>query len=212
MTSSTNLHVCLISSYFTHFNIKCYSSSTSLLSPCVLMKDHRDHRAAQYIPGDEYGYLLYAGCQVSSIWGRTKPHLRWWSYRKWCHVTGSHRTGSDVTEVCSAHARIFPALFSSYSRLVHNVVQVTWLPEVTPLGFPWVCACATGSCTISTLMGHFDGSDDMKRHLVVTKGHVAPSGELRACVIGSALGMFSMTPASIFFSPLSISAPFPPFY
>ena len=48
------------------------------------------------------------------------------------------------------------AFSSSYSRLVHIVVQVTWLPEVTPSGFHWVCACATGSCAISTLMGHFD--------------------------------------------------------
>ena len=35
-------------------------------------------------------------------------------------------TGSDVTEVCSAHARIF-----FLTIVVQNVVQVPWLPEVT---------------------------------------------------------------------------------
>ena len=58
---------------------------------------------------------------MSSIWGRTKPHL-------WGIITGSDVSGSDVsrmtgrgherkspepevTEVCSAHARPFPAFF-----------------------------------------------------------------------------------------------------
>jgi hypothetical protein len=150
MTSSTNLHVCLISSYFIHFNIKSYSSSTSLLSPCVLMKDHKDHRAAQYIPGDGYGYLLYGGCQVSSIWGRTKPHLRWWSYRKW-----RHRKWRHVSMFCACPD------FSPRFFLLTIVVQATWLPEVTkglvtPSGFPWVCACVTRSWATSALVGPFD--------------------------------------------------------
>ena len=62
-------------------------------------------------------------------------------------------------EVCSAHARIFPALFSYYSSSTkyNTVVQVPWLPEVTEGHVsPWVCTCATGSCTISALMGPFD--------------------------------------------------------
>ena len=181
MTSSTNLHVCLISSYFIHFNIKSYSSSTSLLSPCVSMKDHRDHRAAQYIPGDGYGYLLYGGCQVSSIWGRTKPHLRWWSYRKWRHRKWRH--GSMF---CACPD--FPALFSSYYSSTSNMAtgsdqrsrdpcgvplgvrmrnrklgnirpsgafwpEVT-LWNVTPSGFPWVrCAHAWSEVPLRCSLG-----------------------------------------------------------
>jgi hypothetical protein len=44
------------------------------------------------------------------------------------------------------------------------LVVVPWLPDVTeghliPSGFPWMCACATGSCATP----------------VVTEGHVTPS-------------------------------------
>jgi hypothetical protein len=54
-----------------------------------------------------------------------------------------------------------PALFTYYScstSTSSTVVQVLWLPEVTevhPKGFPWVRACATGSCAISALVGSF---------------------------------------------------------
>jgi hypothetical protein len=44
--------------------------------------------------------------------------------------------------------------------------------HLTPSGFPWVCACATGSCTTP----------------VVTEGHVIP--------FGSVLGVFSTTSVS----------------
>jgi hypothetical protein len=134
---------------------------------------------------------------VSSIWARTKSHLRWsdavqlsevtWPEVTWPEVmsvtwpevtpatylvlkhaqpevalyrhSGAFLTRSDVShvtgrgpvwkwpwpEVCSAHARFSPRFFLSSSTVV------TWLPGVTeghliPSVFPWVCACATGSC------------------------------------------------------------------
>ena len=53
----------------------------------------------------------------------------------------------------------FPALFTYYCCSTSStVVQVLWLPEVTqgnPKEFPWMCACATGSCAIFVLVGSF---------------------------------------------------------
>jgi hypothetical protein len=66
-------------------------------------------------------------------------------------------TGSHVTW------EVIPAFFSYYgsSTKCNTVVKVSWLPEVTeghvtPSGLPWVCACATGCCAISVLVGPFD--------------------------------------------------------
>ena len=47
----------------------------------------------------------------------------------------------------------FPRVFF-LTIVVQNVVQVPWLPDVTEghltlKGFPWVCACATGSWDVS---------------------------------------------------------------
>ena len=70
-----------------------------------------------------------------------------------CGATGSH----------VMHAQPFPAFFSYYSSSTKcsTVVQVPCLPEVTQghvnlSGFPWVCACTTGSCGISALVWPFD--------------------------------------------------------
>jgi hypothetical protein len=62
----------------------------------------------------------------------------------WPEVTKSRDRKWSWPEVCSAHARFSPRFFLSSSTVV------TWLPDVTghlnPSGFPWVCACAAGSC------------------------------------------------------------------
>jgi hypothetical protein len=67
-------------------------------------------------------------------------------------------------EGCFAHAQPVPALFSYYcsSTKCSKVVQVAWPPDVTEgrvtpkeESFREVCACATRSCTISALLGHF---------------------------------------------------------
>ena len=80
------------------------------------------------------------------------------------------------------------------------VVQVTSLPEVSkghvsPSGFPWVCTWASGSCEMSSLVGPFDRKWRYETSPVVTAGPVSPSGFpwVRACVIESALGVFSTT-------------------
>ena len=67
-------------------------------------------------------------------------------------VTRSH--GRDRVRMRN-HFRRF---FSYYSS--STVVHVTGLPEVTkchgtPSRFTWLCACATGSCAISALVGPF---------------------------------------------------------
>ena len=54
----------------------------------------------------------------------------------WPEVTKSRDRKRPCPEVCSSHARLFPAFFF--------LVVVTWLPDVTkghltPSGFPWVC-------------------------------------------------------------------------
>ena len=69
-----------------------------------------------------------------------------------------------LPEVCSVHARIFPAFFF-LTIVIQNVVP--WLPDVTEChvtlkGFPWVCACATGSWAISALVGPFDSRSDRR--------------------------------------------------
>ena len=55
--------------------------------------------------------------------------------------------------------------------VVQDVVQVPWLPEVTKCHVTTKgrYAHATGSCTISSLVGLFTGSDVIKRH-VTPKG------------------------------------------
>ena len=69
-------------------------------------------------------------------WGATGSHV---TGSDISHMTGSHQTWP---EVCSAHARLFPAFFSYYcSRKCNTVVQVPGLPEVTkghviPFGVP----------------------------------------------------------------------------
>ena len=57
----------------------------------------------------------------------------------------------------------FSTVFFYYSSSTkcNTVVQVPVLPEVneghvTHSGFPWVCACATGICAISAIVGPFD--------------------------------------------------------
>ena len=80
-------------------------------------------------------------------------------------------------EVCSAHVRIFPRVFF--------LVVVTWLPDVTqghltPLGLPWVCACATGSCTTP----------------VMTEGHVTPSEVSMGCSLRRPRPIILGNPAS----------------
>ena len=60
-------------------------------------------------------------------------------------ATGGHVTGSGPDR----------------NRKCNTVVQVPVLPEVneghvTHSGFPWVCACATGICAISAIVGPFD--------------------------------------------------------
>jgi hypothetical protein len=70
----------------------------------------------------------------------------------------------------------FPPRFFLSSSTV-----VTWLPHVTegyltPSRFPWVCACATGSCATP----------------VVTEGHVTPSEVSLGCSLRRPRPIFSM--------------------
>ena len=113
---------------------------------------------------------------LSSIWVQLEYHLRRY-YRKSrgqksCHRKSRDRkrswteeamTGSNVitgSMFCACPA--FPALFSYYSSSTKcsTVVQVPWLRDVTGhvthSWFPWVCAWATISCAITSLVGPFD--------------------------------------------------------
>ena len=83
--------------------------------------------------------------KVSSIWGRTKSYLR-----------GSNGVQPEVTQ---------PEV---------TWPEVTWLmslPEVTMSG-SILCACATGSCAISALVGPFDRK---------WQSHVTGRGLVRKC-------------------------------
>jgi hypothetical protein len=81
----------------------------------------------------------------------------------WGGATGSdvsHMTRSMFSARPDFSPYIFSALFFGFPRFLLTivVVQVLWLPEVTqgnPKEFPWMCACATGSCAISVLVGSF---------------------------------------------------------
>ena len=77
----------------------------------------------------------------------------------WGGATGSDVTGQIFPHTFFPRFFLIPALFTYYSCSTSSTVgQVLWLPEVTevhPKGFPWVRACATGSCAISALVGSF---------------------------------------------------------
>ena len=112
-----------------------------------------------------YGYSSNNIWGDGARWCYRKERDRMWRQsldRKWrpsCDRKSRVRSWA-WPELCSACARkCIPALFSYYSS--STVVQVPWLPEVaeghvTPSGFPLVCACATGSWEMSTLVGPFD--------------------------------------------------------
>ena len=51
-------------------------------------------------------------------------------------ATGSDVTENDVTEVCSAHARIFPVLFSSYYSSTSNMATGSDQRSRDPFGVP----------------------------------------------------------------------------
>jgi hypothetical protein len=147
------------------------------------------------------------------------------------HMTGSHRKWRDRKYVLCI-AGFFPRFFLTII-VVKNVVQVPWLPDVTwpRRGFPWVCTCATGSCTISALVGtfHWKWRHQTSPEGIPLEGCVHAQPEVvqypikrhkegfprkiceRACVIGSALGVLSMTSGSYYrFLALSlVICPFP---
>ena len=82
--------------------------------------------------------------------------------------SGGLLTGSDVSHVTGSMFCACP-LFSPRFFLSISIV-VTWLPDVTevhlsPSGFPWVCACPTGSCATP----------------IVAEGHVIPSEVSLGC-------------------------------
>jgi hypothetical protein len=68
---------------------------------------------------------------VTVVYGDSSSHISGGG------ATGSDVTGNDVTEVCSAHVRIFPFFFLTI--VVQNVVQVQWLPEETLTGSDGMC-------------------------------------------------------------------------
>ena len=105
--------------------------------------------------------LLLVG---SSIWARTKPHLP-----RWCEVVLPEVTSVTWPEVMSPEtpspeailtgsdrAQQFPAVFSYYSSTKCVIAHDRQVPEVPQRRFPCVCACASGSCAISALVGPFD--------------------------------------------------------
>ena len=74
-------------------------------------------------------------------------------------MTGSHVsrvTGKSPDCKYVQCKPVFPAFYFYYSSSTeyHGYLwpKVTW----PPLVFPWVCACVTGSCAISSLVGSFD--------------------------------------------------------
>ena len=85
----------------------------------------------------------------------------------WQEVTKSRDRKRSCPEV-TLTGSMFCAC-PAFSRVFFLVV-VTWLPDVTqghltPLGLPWVCACATGRCTTP----------------VMIEGHVTPSEVSMGC-------------------------------
>jgi hypothetical protein len=92
--------------------------------------------------------------------------------RKLHNIRPSVAFWPEVTSVTWPEEALSGSMFCAYpafSRAFFLVV-VTWLPDVTkghltPSGFPWVCACATGSSTTP----------------VVTEGHLTPSEVSMGC-------------------------------
>ena len=69
-------------------------------------------------------------------------------------------TGNDVTGSMLCACPAFPPAFffllykgSTSTRAIGSDRRSSY---VTPSGFPWVCACTSGSCEISSLVGTFD--------------------------------------------------------
>jgi hypothetical protein len=133
-------------------------------------------------------------------------------------VTGSHVIWSGPDRKSSArkwrHNRKYVLHMPGFSPgfFLAIVVQVPGLLEVTKgqvtlREFPWVCACTTESCPISALVGPFDRKWRYealpRRDQRSPDPFGVPLGGVRACVIGSALGVFSRTSASylLFSSP-----------
>jgi hypothetical protein len=109
-------------------------------------RDRKWHQS-RVLSGSMFCACATGSCAISALVGSFD--LKWQS-RDWKR---------PCPEVGSAHARLFPRAFF--------LVVVTWQPDVTlghltPSGFPWVYACATGSCATP----------------VVTEGHVTPFGSV----------------------------------
>ena len=89
----------------------------------------------------------------------------------WPEVTKSRDPNNPCPEAVLIGSR-FCACPAFSPRFFLSCSNMATEGHLTPSGFPWVCACATGSCTTP----------------VVTEGHVIP--------FGSVLGVFSTTSVS----------------
>jgi hypothetical protein len=114
----------------------------------------------------------------SDVTGRDVNHVPCQKYvlhmlnRKLRNIRPSVAFWPEVTSVTWPEEALSGSMFCAYPAfsLAFFLVVVTWLPDVTkghltPSGFPWVCAYATGSSTTP----------------VVTVGHLTPSEESMEC-------------------------------
>jgi hypothetical protein len=140
----------------------------------VVFAEERWGATGSHVTGSHVTGSHVTGSDVSHVTGSDTSHVPCRKYvlrmciRKlhnirlsvafWPEVTKSRDRKRPCPEALLTGSRfcacpVFPRVFFS--------VVVTWLPDVakghlTPSGFPWVCACATGSCATP----------------VVTEGHV----------------------------------------
>jgi hypothetical protein len=72
-------------------------------------------------------------------------------------------TESDRVRMCNRYNLSY---YYSSSTKCSTVLQAPWLPKC----FPWVCACPSGSCAISALVGPFDRKWRYETSPVMTEG------------------------------------------
>ena len=118
-------------------------------------------------PWPEMTSRKWSRAHASSIYVVTKPHLR--------GATGSIACACATGTFCTTTIVVVPLCMTD--RATGN--------DVTPSGFPWVCVSATGSCSISALVGPFDWKWRYETSPVVTEGHLKRVEGVCACVTGS---------------------------
>ena len=124
----------------------------------------RKWRQSRALSGSSFFACATGSCAISALVGPFDRKLQ------------SHVTGSDPDRKYVLPVPGFPPRFFLSSSTV-----VTWLPDVTEdhltsSEFPWVCACATGSCATP----------------VVTESHVTPSEVSLGCSLRRPCPIFSM--------------------